>query len=544
MDFYRLFNYFSNMQKASEFLHKSKIGIPTLDAITSYCDFLGAIVELSPAGRIEEILFSTREYTLSFHEILGQSIYNLYDIPPDKPLQTLGHTLYKKEAALVPERYLFDADACRSRNIFEKFDKLFGYYSKIPYSLLHFWNIKDYGLWGIIRFNSFIRRTHYYRHTPLFHVNTHGILKGFNKCFFNLFSFKSITPEDLLDKPVDNFISPAPDKTINKSEDYFNAILSKQGWGPHYKNNGWRWKPGQKALGLLPLDKPVDFSRNNIKIEIELALDKNGRIPVSLLIGGEKWDKFSFPDKNGYLIGYDSDRKIFIIKKGGEIIQSAAPRPAFEPGKHRITVFKCDNDIALFINDSFIVGYHDPEPDESIAGFQYLYSESGTPIDIKSLSLDISERVKSTPPTYECSLPDRPQSRFRFTQIADTRVTLINNVFHYAFLLTDISRYIRNIELLKKENKKAVTERDRFREMALKTEDDKSEAIGSSPLFRKIKENALTAAASHVTILIEGETGTGKEVLAKYIHAHGLNPDGRFIKVDCSTLPATLIESE
>jgi DNA-binding NtrC family response regulator len=51
-------------------------------------------------------------------------------------------------------------------------------------------------------------------------------------------------------------------------------------------------------------------------------------------------------------------------------------------------------------------------------------------------------------------------------------------------------------------------------------------------------------AGSSLTVLLQGETGTGKELVARAIHAHGAGRGGPFIAVDCGAIPETLIESE
>ncbi len=68
--------------------------------------------------------------------------------------------------------------------------------------------------------------------------------------------------------------------------------------------------------------------------------------------------------------------------------------------------------------------------------------------------------------------------------------------------------------------------------------------IGTSQALIKVTTQARTVAATSVTILISGENGTGKELLARAIHNEGPRGDLPFIAISCAALPVTLIESE
>jgi two-component system response regulator HydG len=68
--------------------------------------------------------------------------------------------------------------------------------------------------------------------------------------------------------------------------------------------------------------------------------------------------------------------------------------------------------------------------------------------------------------------------------------------------------------------------------------------IGSSPAMRHVLELAAQVAPSSATILITGESGVGKEVVAKAIHDLSPRHDKGFIKVSCAALPETLLEAE
>lgn len=68
--------------------------------------------------------------------------------------------------------------------------------------------------------------------------------------------------------------------------------------------------------------------------------------------------------------------------------------------------------------------------------------------------------------------------------------------------------------------------------------------FGDGKLMQAVRHKAERVAGTNVPILIQGENGTGKEVLAKLIHTQCPWRDGPFVKVNCPAIPATLIESE
>jgi DNA-binding NtrC family response regulator len=71
-----------------------------------------------------------------------------------------------------------------------------------------------------------------------------------------------------------------------------------------------------------------------------------------------------------------------------------------------------------------------------------------------------------------------------------------------------------------------------------------SEIIGESPLIRKVRSSIGKIAASEANVLVSGENGTGKELVARAIHAASPRGEAPFVVVNCGSIPAELFESE
>ncbi|MCL1049951.1 nitric oxide reductase transcriptional regulator NorR [Shewanella abyssi] len=73
---------------------------------------------------------------------------------------------------------------------------------------------------------------------------------------------------------------------------------------------------------------------------------------------------------------------------------------------------------------------------------------------------------------------------------------------------------------------------------------DGGELIGNSEIMLKLKREIEMVAASNFSILIEGETGVGKELVARTLHRQSSRSEGPLVYVNCAALPESLIESE
>lgn len=83
-----------------------------------------------------------------------------------------------------------------------------------------------------------------------------------------------------------------------------------------------------------------------------------------------------------------------------------------------------------------------------------------------------------------------------------------------------------------------------YLEDEIKNQMDFEEIVGESPLLLNVLKQVETVAPTNSTVLILGETGTGKELIARAIHSHSKRKERTFVKLNCAAIPTGLLESE
>src|ERR1700761_3896406 len=98
------------------------------------------------------------------------------------------------------------------------------------------------------------------------------------------------------------------------------------------------------------------------------------------------------------------------------------------------------------------------------------------------------------------------------------------------------------------DDRKRSEERLHHENIALREEIDKAsmfeEIVGASPALQNVLSSIVKVARTDSTVLITGETGTGKELIARAIHKHSQRSGQAFISVNCASIPSSLIASE
>jgi two-component system, NtrC family, response regulator AtoC len=114
--------------------------------------------------------------------------------------------------------------------------------------------------------------------------------------------------------------------------------------------------------------------------------------------------------------------------------------------------------------------------------------------------------------------------------------------FHYLIKPFSLESLTANIE--KARQHVALVEENRYLRQQVSESKYTHKVIAESPLMQQILKEVEQVAKSNANVFINGETGTGKEVIAHLIHYNSPRSNQPFIKVNCAAVPETLVESE
>jgi transcriptional regulator with GAF, ATPase, and Fis domain len=188
----------------------------------------------------------------------------------------------------------------------------------------------------------------------------------------------------------------------------------------------------------------------------------------------------------------------------------------------------------------------------SVASATYVLTVVEGPDRGRSLTLDGAQSFRALigqSPVCELRLVDPQVSRrhasieltarrLRFTDLGSTNGSHVNGI-------SILDAYVQHDDLIRLgETTLRVALAAEATSVLLDKRTSFGRLIGSSPEMRQLYPLCDRLAASDVPVIIEGETGTGKEVLAEAIHEMGPRADGPFVVFDCTAVPANLVESD
>jgi formate hydrogenlyase transcriptional activator len=143
--------------------------------------------------------------------------------------------------------------------------------------------------------------------------------------------------------------------------------------------------------------------------------------------------------------------------------------------------------------------------------------------------------IAGGPPLGVLALGSRTEAAFTwtdldfFTQVAQQIAIGVRNALEHRKLSESAER---------------VSEQKSYLEEEIRAEQDFEDIVGYSPALRQVLQQVDTVAPIDSTVLIQGETGTGKELIARAIHDRSSRRERTFIKINCAAIPMGLLESE
>ena len=171
--------------------------------------------------------------------------------------------------------------------------------------------------------------------------------------------------------------------------------------------------------------------------------------------------------------------------------------------------------------------------------------------DLKTLSVDskvcahvLDEGVKSL-----CCVPLLSHmgargalnvGRRRADAFLEDDIELLSQVAQQVVIAVDNALAYRQIAELKDK----LAEEKLYLEDEIKTEYNFEEIVGESPALTRVLKQLEIVAPTDSTVLIQGETGTGKELVARALHNLGARRERRFVRLNCAAIPMGLVESE
>jgi formate hydrogenlyase transcriptional activator len=168
---------------------------------------------------------------------------------------------------------------------------------------------------------------------------------------------------------------------------------------------------------------------------------------------------------------------------------------------------------------------------------------------LERLNSDISRTLLSEGIRFLCCVPLLSGSRvlatlnvgrFKESAFTESELALLAQVGGQIALAVENALAYRQIADLK--NKLA--EEKNYLEDEIRTEHNPSEIVGHSRILQDVLKQVRIVAPSDSTVLIEGETGTGKELIARALHDLSRRRERTFVKLNCAAIPSGLLESE
>ncbi|MBL8024943.1 MAG: sigma 54-interacting transcriptional regulator [Fibrobacteres bacterium] len=445
-------------------------------------------------------------------------------------------------------------------NIQQEFHSNEQFYTDLRILGIHIYKIDPNCFLGIVFFTRLLPNITYTNSNLIVFIDENELIRGFNRNFLNFFSFTYINnPNEIINKTLKDFLHPSPAemekaylRKVNRQFDSFwhtvynwpteNTLenLPLEDFSINADSSiSWKNNHDSKA-SFISLPCPIDATVNDFNLEIHFKII-SGDAPL-ILLTNQRTDNAPKHSEEGYQISPLVRHTGFGLKRNGNFVKKSLTLS--DKPYETFNVQIIEHAIYFDVNGENVIKTYDPifHLQKKVVLFLGLRARSNIVLskicvrcrDNKgklklSKQEDIIVQLKSSPPKY-----------FSLTRFYNFSLDSYQNLS--AYILSDVTPLHEKIALYKKRYE---LQRTRLKNLLEQTDNSDNEMIiGEGYQMKSLKSLAITSAGSNVPILIQGETGTGKEIMARYIHSKSSRSNMPFVKVDCSALPENLIESE
>ena len=192
-----------------------------------------------------------------------------------------------------------------------------------------------------------------------------------------------------------------------------------------------------------------------------------------------------------------------------------------------------------------VLGYEGYEVATASSGGEALANHRAHPFDLILLDIKM-QGIDGIDTLQQLRLQD-PDARVVMISGHGTIATAVQAVQHGAFDFLekplDSDRLLVTV-LRALEHRRLASENAQLREGLARATDSRFAMVGNSAGLQKIRELVARVAPTNARVLISGENGTGKELVARAIHEGSARKRGPFVEVNCAAIPSELVESE
>ncbi|MES2123279.1 MAG: sigma-54 dependent transcriptional regulator [Gemmatimonadota bacterium] len=192
-----------------------------------------------------------------------------------------------------------------------------------------------------------------------------------------------------------------------------------------------------------------------------------------------------------------------------------------------------------------VLGYEGYEVSAAASGGEALSMHRSAPFDL--ILLDVKMQGIDGLDTLEQLRLQDPDARVVMisghASIANAVQAVKQGAFDFLEKPLDSDRLLVTVQRAL-EHRRLVGENARLREGLARATDSRFAMVGDSEVLERIRELVTRVAPTNARILITGENGSGKELVARAVHEASLRKKGPFVEVNCAAIPSELVESE